>query len=109
MAFAAMVLLGAAGAAFTIGAQTRLQMAVEDGMTSRVMALYSVSFTGSKPIGGMIAGLVMDLSNSRVALGVGASAIATSTGAYVIDTRKRAKREEALIALESQPARPEKT
>jgi MFS family permease len=92
IAFVALALLGAAGSAFNIAAQSRIQLAVEDEMTSRVMALYSVSFTGAKPIGGLVAGLVIDASSSRFALGLGSLVIAIATLLYVIDVRRRAQR-----------------
>jgi MFS family permease len=89
VAFAGLWLLGGAGASFIIGAQSRLQLAVEDEMTTRVMALYSVAFTGSKPIGGIIAGLVIDVSGSRAALALGAVMAGTATWVYSLDRRRR--------------------
>jgi len=107
VAFAAMVLLGASGSAFSIGAQTRLQIAADDEMTSRVMALYSVTFTGAKPIGGLIAGLVIELSSSRAALGLGAVAMATATAAYALELRNRPKPKPASTQRDDQAILPD--
>lgn len=73
-----LVLLGASGTAFTIGAQARLQLNIEDHMSGRVMALYSVVFLGGRPIGGMLGGWIMDLSGPRAAFAAGALVVAVT-------------------------------
>jgi MFS family permease len=51
-------LVGGVGIAFAITGNSTLQLTSSDEMRGRVMALYSVVFLGSTPIGGPIAGLV---------------------------------------------------
>jgi MFS family permease len=51
-------LLGATGIAFAITANSTLQLNSSDEMRGRVMALYSVVFLGSTPLGGTLAGWV---------------------------------------------------
>ena len=56
----ALVPMGAAGIAFVATANSTLQLNSADAMRGRVMALYSVVFLGSTPIGGPIAGWVAE-------------------------------------------------
>jgi MFS family permease len=56
----ALVPMGAAGIAFVATANSTLQLNSSDAMRGRVMALYSVVFLGSTPIGGPIAGWVVE-------------------------------------------------
>lgn len=68
---AGLVLLGMAGTSFTIAAQARLQINVDDAMSGRIMALFTVGWVGSKPVGGLIGGWIMDAGGPRAAFGVG--------------------------------------
>ena len=52
----ALVPLGAASVTFAAGVNSALQIAVEPTMRGRVMALYSVVFLGSTPIGAPLVG-----------------------------------------------------
>lgn len=56
----ALIPMGAAGIAFVATANSTLQLNSDDAMRGRVMALYSVVFLGSTPIGGPIAGWVAE-------------------------------------------------
>ncbi len=49
-----------------------LQLATDPGMRGRVMALWSVAFLGSTPIGGPLIGWITATAGARVGLGVGA-------------------------------------
>ena len=53
---AALVPLGAASVTFAAGINSSLQLDADPAMRGRVMALYSIVFLGSAPIGGPIAG-----------------------------------------------------
>lgn len=75
-AMAAMLLIGAGGTAVITVVQTQLQMVSSDEMMGRVMALFSMAFVGSKPIGGAIGGGLIDLLGSRFAFAIGALATA---------------------------------
>ena len=61
-------LLGASAVTFAAAINSSLQLAVEPEMRGRVMALYSVVFLGSTPIGGPLAGWLSEAYDPRVAL-----------------------------------------
>ena len=63
-----LTLLGAASVTFAATINSTLQLAVTPEMRGRVMALYSVVFLGSTPIGGPIAGWLAQNYDPRVAL-----------------------------------------
>jgi MFS family permease len=63
-----LALLGAASVTFAATINSTLQLAVTPEMRGRVMALYSVVFLGSTPIGGPIAGWLAQNYDPRVAL-----------------------------------------
>jgi len=64
----ALMLLGAASVTFAATINSTLQLAVSPEMRGRVMALYSVVFLGSTPIGGPLAGWLAQAYDPRVAL-----------------------------------------
>jgi MFS family permease len=63
-----LALLGGSAVAFAAGINSSLQLAVAPEMRGRVMALYSVVFLGSTPIGGPLAGWLSQAYDPRVAL-----------------------------------------
>jgi MFS family permease len=65
---AALTLLGAAAVAFAATVNSSLQLAVAPHMRGRVMALYSVVFLGSNPIGGPLVGWLSQTYDPRAAL-----------------------------------------
>jgi MFS family permease len=69
-----LALLGAAAVTFAAAVNSSLQLAVEPAMRGRVMALYSVVFLGSTPIGGPLSGWLSEAYDPRVALLLAASA-----------------------------------
>jgi len=64
----ALMLLGAASVTFAATINSTLQLAVAPDMRGRVMALYSVVFLGSTPIGGPLAGWLAQSYDPRIAL-----------------------------------------
>ncbi len=64
----ALVPLGAASVTLAASINSGLQLASEPSMRGRVMALYSVVFLGSTPIGAPLAGWLSDATDPRVAL-----------------------------------------
>ena len=64
----ALVPLGAASVTFAAGVNSSLQLAADPPMRGRVMALYSMVFLGSAPIGGPIAGWLSQSVDPRAAL-----------------------------------------
>ena len=63
-----LALLGAAAVTFAATINSTLQLAVSPEMRGRVMALYSVVFLGSTPIGGPLTGWLAQTYDPRVAL-----------------------------------------
>jgi len=64
----ALMLLGAASVTFAATINSTLQLAVSAEMRGRVMALYSVVFLGSTPIGGPLTGWLAQSYDPRMAL-----------------------------------------
>jgi MFS family permease len=71
---AALIALGAAAVTFAASINSTLQLSVAPHMRGRVMALYSVVFLGSTPIGGPLAGWLSEAYSPRAALLLAASA-----------------------------------
>lgn len=71
---AALVPMGAAGIAFVATANSTLQLNSSDAMRGRVMALYSVVFLGSTPIGSPIVGWIAERFGVRAGFFVSAAA-----------------------------------
>jgi MFS family permease len=71
LATLALVPVGAASVVFAASVNSFLQLAVAPHMRGRVMALYSVVFLGSTPIGGPLMGWVAGAAGPRAALALG--------------------------------------
>jgi MFS family permease len=85
-------MLGASAVTFAAAINSSLQLAVEPAMRGRVMALYSVVFLGSTPIGGPLAGWLSEAYDPRLALLLAAGAgIAAAWAARVSFARMRAR------------------
>ncbi|MDX6622907.1 MAG: hypothetical protein QOE75_839 [Solirubrobacterales bacterium] len=96
-----LVLLGGAAVTFAATINSSLQLAVAPEMRGRVMALYSVVFLGSTPIGAPLVGWLSEAYDPRVALLLaGISGLAAAWAAHVSFARLRSKsaREEHLAA-----------
>jgi MFS family permease len=79
-----LVLLGAAAVTFAAAVNSTLQLAVAPEMRGRVMALYSVVFLGSTPIGGPLSGWLAQTYDPRLALVLaGVSGISAAWAARV--------------------------
>lgn len=63
-----LALLGASAVTFAAAINSTIQLAVEPEMRGRVMALYSVVFLGSTPIGGPLVGFISEAADPRLAL-----------------------------------------
>jgi MFS family permease len=81
---AVLVPLGAASVTFAAGVNSTLQLAAGDALRGRVMALYSVVFLGSTPIGAPIVGGLAEVAGPRAGLLLGgAAALATAAGGWL--------------------------
>jgi MFS family permease len=86
----ALIPLGAVSVTFAAGINSSLQLAVEPSLRGRVMALYSVVFLGSTPIGAPLVGWIAEVAGPRAGLVVGAvAALAAAAGAKVAFDRVR--------------------
>ena len=73
--------VGLSGVGFLAGSQAATQASAKPEMQGRVMALFSVVFLGSTPIGGIVAGGMAEWWGARVALGFG-GIVAILTGIW---------------------------
>jgi MFS family permease len=64
----ALALLGVATVTLAASVNSSLQLASEPSMRGRVMALYSIVFLGSTPIGGPLSGWLAEAVDPRAAL-----------------------------------------
>ncbi|MFL5817593.1 MAG: MFS transporter [Conexibacter sp.] len=71
LAAVALVPVGAASVIFAASVNSFLQLAVASHMRGRVMALYSIVFMGSTPIGGPLMGWIAGTAGPRAALALG--------------------------------------
>lgn len=72
--------VGAGSIAFLATGNTTLQLTSDPRFRGRVMALWSVTFLGSTPVGGPLIGLVAEYVSPRFALGVGGAACLAAVG-----------------------------
>ncbi len=80
VAVVALVAVGAASITFLARANTTMQLTADPAMRGRVMALWTVAFLGSTPIGGPIMGYIGEHLGARWALTVGGSAAIVAAG-----------------------------
>ncbi len=87
-------LLGASAVTFAAAINSSLQLTVEPAMRGRVMALYTIVFLGSTPIGGPLVGWLSQTYDPRVALLLaGLAGLSAAAAAYVSLSRLRARGE----------------
>ncbi|MGH2952496.1 MAG: MFS transporter [Solirubrobacterales bacterium] len=90
LAIAALTPLGAATVTFAAGINSTLQLGSAPEMRGRVMALYSIVFLGSTPIGGPIAGWLAEVAGPRAGLVLaGGAALAAALGGWIAFARSR--------------------
>jgi MFS family permease len=91
LATLAMLPVGAASTAFIATSNALLQLNASSEMRGRVMALFSLVFLGSTPIGGPLVGWIAERFGPRDALGLAAAATLL-TGIFGIAERRRRRR-----------------
>jgi MFS family permease len=84
-----LIAVGATGIGFTAMANGVLQTECAPEMRGRVMALFSVAFLGSTPIGGPIVGWVSEQLGPRAGLWLGGLATLAVTAAAISSIRRR--------------------
>jgi MFS family permease len=83
----ALIPLGAVSVTFSAGVNSTIQLAVAPAMRGRVMALYSVVFLGSTPIGAPLVGWLAEVGGPRIGMAVGAGAALLAAGLAAIAYR----------------------
>ncbi len=83
-----LALLGASAVTFAAAINSTIQLAVAPEMRGRVMALYSVVFLGTTPIGGPLVGFISEAADPRLALALASlSGVIAAAGAWRISLR----------------------
>ena len=91
---AALVPLGAVSVTFAAGVNSTLQLAADPLLRGRVMALYSVVFLGSTPIGAPLVGWLAEVAGPRAGLVLGGvAALLAALGARIAYGRTQAATE----------------
>ena len=104
VAFVALALVGYCSVSFLSMGNSTLQLATAPQMRGRVMALWSVAFMGSTPIGGPVIGLITAAAGARVGLGVGAlSCFAAALLGFVFVHHLRTAREPQTVTTGTGP------
>jgi MFS family permease len=96
-----LALLGASAVTFAAAINSSLQLAVEPQMRGRVMALYTVVFLGSTPIGAPLVGWLSEAYDPRAALLLAASAGLSAAWAGHVALSRLQPRPPAALAQES--------
>jgi len=100
-----LVFLGMASVTFSAGVNSTLQLQVDPAMRGRVMALYSLVFLGSTPIGAPLVGWIAGWAGPRTGMAVGgAAALVAAAGAAWAYRRVSGGGEEA-TAMRPRPSR----
>jgi MFS family permease len=87
---AVLVPMGMAALVFQTTSNSLIQLRSEPALRGRVMAMYSVVFIGTTPIGAPIVGWVAQQFGPRAAMGLGAVAVLLAAAAAVwLATRRR--------------------
>ena len=97
-----LVALGAVSVTFAASVNSSLQLAVEPALRGRVMALYSVVFLGSTPIGAPLVGWLAEIQGPRSGLVLGAvAALATGLVARAVYAHRGVRTSEPTVAPRS--------
>jgi MFS family permease len=99
-----LALLGAASVTFAASINSSLQLAVSPRMRGRVMALYSVVFLGSTPVGALLAGWLAEAYDPRAAFLLAASAGLSAAWAAPVLAARLGQRGAAREITECLPA-----
>jgi MFS family permease len=95
--------LGAASVTFAAGVNSSLQLAAPEALRGRIMALYTVVFIGSTPIGAPLVGWLAETAGPRSGMILGgAAALATAIAAQVAHRRALASADAEGPTLQNQ-------
>ncbi len=85
---AALVLVGAASISFIATGNSTLQLTSAPAFRGRVMALWTITFLGTTPIGGPIVGAVSEYTSPRLGLALGALSCLAAAALGVVALRR---------------------
>lgn len=91
VAAVSLVAVGAASIWFLATGNATLQLAAAPEMRGRVMALWTVAFIGTTPVGGPIVGYIAEHAGPRWALALGAAAAIAAAGLGALALRRQAR------------------
>ena len=97
-----LVPLGVAAVIFQATSNSTLQVNTDPALRGRVMALYSVVFMGTTPIGAPIVGLVSQAAGPRAGLALGGAAVLLAVAAFGLWSARRARRGEGRLPVEDE-------
>jgi MFS family permease len=97
-----LVPLGVAAVIFQATTNSTLQVNTDTALRGRVMALYSVVFMGTTPIGAPIVGLVSQAAGPRAGLALGGAAVLLAVAAFGLWSARRARRGEGRLPVEDE-------
>jgi MFS family permease len=97
-----LVPLGVAAVIFQATTNSTLQVNTDPALRGRVMALYSVVFMGTTPIGAPIVGLVSQATGPRAGLALGGAAVLLAVAAFGLWSARRARRGEGRLPVEDE-------
>jgi MFS family permease len=97
-----LVPLGVAAVIFQATSNSTLQVNTDPALRGRVMALYSVVFMGTTPIGAPIVGLVSQAAGPRAGLALGGAAVLLAVAAFGLWSVHRARRGEGRLPVEDE-------
>ena len=102
----AMTIAGAGGIAMAVSANTTIQLSVPDQLRGRVMSVYTTTFAGSVPAGGLLMGWVASTWSVPLALLVGAVlTLLIGIGGWVWLKRIRGERLDRALSARAAAAR----
>ena len=84
------LVLGLCFTLLTANANALVQRDVPDRLRGRVVGLYLFAFAGLAPVGGLVAGWLVDIGGTMLAFGV-AGATGIAIAAYVVGDRERVR------------------
>jgi MFS family permease len=98
----ALVPLGAVSVTFAAGVNSTLQLAADPLLRGRVMALYSVVFLGSTPIGAPLVGWLAEVAGPRAGFVLGGTAALVAAAGAAVAFGRDARR--TTLAVKAPPA-----
>ena len=104
IALVAAIAVGAATMAVITGAMTVIQLNAPTDIRGRVLALFSMTAIGSKALGGLLTGWIVDVSNPRAAIALGA-AVAVVVGGWGYLVQRGAPTSALVLARDTGGAR----